>query len=208
MGLLEGEKVHLWTYPRFISAKSGKIYIDGLPLDKIQAASLRAHIGIVNQDSFLFHASVRDNIAFGKPDASQEEIEVAAKIAHAHLFISQLVDGYATPVGDRGVQLSGGQRQRICIARAILSNPSILLLDEATSALDTESERLVQNALDHLMHNRTTLVIAHRLSTIQRADLIVVLDQGRIVAQGTHESLLAEDGLYSRLIEMQQFTPY
>jgi len=162
-------------------------------------------IGTVNQESVLFNDTIFNNIAFGIAKARPEDVERAARIANAHAFILQTEKGYQTNIGDRGAKLSGGQRQRICIARAVLKNPPIMLLDEATSALDTESEKLVQEALYKLMENRTTVVIAHRLSTIQNADKIVVIDAGRIAEQGTHQELLANNGLYKRLIDMQQF---
>jgi len=193
--------------PRFIEPQSGKLLIDGLDIRSIKTESLRRQIGIVNQESILFNESIRQNIAFGRPDASDEEIIKAAKIANAHEFIIKTEKGYATNVGDRGIKLSGGQKQRICIARAVLMNPPILLLDEATSALDTASERLVQDALNNLMQHRTTLVIAHRLSTIKHADLILVLDNGEIIEQGNHHELIYNEGMYCRLIEMQQFKP-
>lgn len=189
--------------PRFHQPTLGKITIDGIDLREVSAKSIRSLIGMVNQESILFHDSIRNNIAFGKPDASEEEIEAAARIANAHEFILESEKGYQTQIGDRGSRLSGGQRQRICIARAVLQNPPILLLDEATSALDTESEHLVQDALQKLMVNRTTLVIAHRLSTIQKADHILVIEAGQITEQGTHFELLFRDGLYSKLIEKQ-----
>jgi len=201
-----GKSTLIDLIPRFLEATEGTILIDGLPLSKINTYSLRAHIGIVNQESILFNDSIRNNIAFGNPDASIENIIEAAKIANAHDFILKTPKGYDTNMGDRGVKLSGGQKQRVCIARAVLKNPSILLLDEATSALDTASEKLVQDALYKLMQNRTTLVIAHRLSTIQNADWIVVLDEGKIVEEGTHAELLFKEGLYARLIDMQQFS--
>jgi ATP-binding cassette, subfamily B, bacterial MsbA len=201
-----GKSTLIDLIPRFLEATEGTILIDGVPLSKINTFSLRSHIGIVNQESILFNDSIRNNIAFGNPDATLESIMDAAKIANAHNFITKTPKGYDTNMGDRGVKLSGGQKQRICIARAVLKNPSILLLDEATSALDTASEKLVQDALYKLMQNRTTLVIAHRLSTIQNADWIVVLDEGRIVEEGTHAELLFKEGLYARLIDMQQFT--
>jgi len=162
-------------------------------------------LGIVNQESILFNDSIFGNIAFGKTDATMEEVIAAAKIANAHNFIIETEKGYETNIGDRGTKLSGGQKQRICIARAVLANPPIMLLDEATSALDTESEKLVQDALNNLMKNRTSLIIAHRLSTIQNADLILVLESGKVVQQGTHQELLSQDGLYKRLINMQTF---
>jgi subfamily B ATP-binding cassette protein MsbA len=189
--------------PKFHTPTQGKITIDGIDLQKIEAESIRSLIGMVNQESILFHDSIRNNIAFGKPGASDQEVEAAARIANAHEFILATEKGYHTTIGDRGARLSGGQRQRICIARAVLQNPPILLLDEATSALDTESEHLVQDALQKLMVNRTTLVIAHRLSTIQKADHILVLENGKITEQGTHFELLFKEGSYRRLIERQ-----
>jgi subfamily B ATP-binding cassette protein MsbA len=162
-------------------------------------------MGFVNQESILFNDTIFNNIAFGKPHATLAEVEAAARIANAHEFIVKASHGYQTNVGDRGIRLSGGQKQRIAIARAVLSNPPIMLLDEATSALDTESEKLVQDALNKLMVNRTSVVIAHRLSTIQNADKIVVLDAGRIVEEGTHRELISNNSLYKRLIDMQTF---
>ncbi|WP_164110485.1 MULTISPECIES: ABC transporter ATP-binding protein [Sphingobacterium] len=191
--------------PRFMDVTSGAVRFDGKDLRDLNQDSLRALIGTVNQDSILFNDSIFNNIAFGSPFATMEEVEHAARIANAHDFILQTSDGYDTNIGDRGTKLSGGQRQRICIARAVLKNPPIMLLDEATSALDTESERLVQDSLYKLMENRTTVVIAHRLSTIQNADKIVVLEGGRIVEVGAHTELLTKNGLYRRLIDMQQF---
>jgi len=192
--------------PRFIQPQSGSILIDGHNIQDVTSDSLRALMGIVNQESILFNDTIFNNIAFGKPGATLQEVEAAARIANAHEFISATEHGYQTNIGDKGVKLSGGQRQRICIARAVLRNPPIMLLDEATSALDTESEKMVQDALNNLMKNRTSLVIAHRLSTIQNADLIIVLDNGNIVEQGTHLQLLEKDGLYRKLIEMQTFS--
>jgi subfamily B ATP-binding cassette protein MsbA len=192
--------------PRFIQPQSGSILIDGHNIQAVTSESLRALMGIVNQESILFNDTIFNNIAFGKPGATLQEVEAAARIANAHEFISATEQGYQTNIGDKGVKLSGGQRQRICIARAVLTNPPIMLLDEATSALDTESEKMVQDALNNLMKNRTSLVIAHRLSTIQNADLIIVLDNGNIVEQGTHLQLLEKDGLYRKLIEMQTFS--
>ena len=162
-------------------------------------------MGIVNQESILFNDTIFNNIAFGKTDATMEQVEAAARIANAHDFIMDTENGYDTNIGDRGSKLSGGQKQRICIARAVLKNPPIMLLDEATSALDTESEKLVQDALNNLMQNRTSLIIAHRLSTIQNADIIVVLESGNIVEQGTHTELVNKNGLYRKLIDMQTF---
>lgn len=200
-----GKSTLMDLIPRFIEPQEGVIYYDGKDIRNVTMESLRAQIGFVNQESILFNDSIFNNIAFGKPDATQEEVETAAKIANAHYFIMDTEKGYETNIGDRGVKLSGGQKQRINIARAVLKNPSILLLDEATSALDTESEKLVQEALNNLMKNRTSLVIAHRLSTIQNADNIIVLDKGNIVESGTHAELMAARGLYKRLVEMQTF---
>jgi subfamily B ATP-binding cassette protein MsbA len=190
--------------PRFYDPTAGRITVDGYDIRHLQMHSLREQIGIVPQETALFSGNVRDNIAYGKLDASQEEIEAAARAANAHEFILDLPQGYDTLVGERGVKLSGGQRQRIAIARAILKNPRILILDEATSSLDSESEQAVQEALVRLMRDRTTFVIAHRLSTITRADWIVVLDNGRIVEQGVHADLLThEGGLYRRMHSLQ-----
>jgi len=189
--------------PRFYEPTEGRILIDGVDIRDCTLRSLRAQIGIVSQDVVLFDESVAVNIAYGRPEATREEIVQAAKLAYAHEFIERLPSGYDTLIGERGVKLSGGERQRLAIARAILRDPAILILDEATSALDTESERVVQMALSNLMKNRTTLVIAHRLSTIQNADRIVVLDRGRIVEIGSHETLLLQNGPYRRLHAMQ-----
>jgi len=196
--------------PRFYDPSQGQICLDGIDLRDIQFESLRNQIAIVPQDTLLFSGSVRDNIAYGKLDASDSEIEAAARAANAHEFVLQLPQGYATKVGERGTKLSGGQRQRIAIARAILKDPRILLLDEATSALDSESEGLVQEALGRLMHpedntagNRTTIIIAHRLSTVHIADRIAVMDQGRLVEVGTHAELMDLHGLYYRLYSLQ-----
>ncbi|CAD5923792.1 Heterocyst differentiation ATP-binding protein HepA [Planktothrix tepida] len=189
--------------PRFYDPTGGSIVIDGQNLRDFDLQSLRKSMGIVSQDTFLFNASVRDNIAYAKPDATDEEIIFAAQQANAEEFITKLPQGFLTPIGDRGVLLSGGQRQRISIARAILQNPDILILDEATSALDTVSERLVQEAIDKLSHDRTTVVIAHRLSTIQKANQIAVLDQGCLAEVGTHDQLLAKGGKYAQLYTLQ-----
>lgn len=189
--------------PRFYDVNKGDIKIDGYSVREVTLNSLREQVGIVPQETMLFNGSVYDNILYGRLDATQEEIETAAKAANAHDFIMQLSDGYETKLGDRGVNLSGGQRQRIAIARAILKNPRILILDEATSALDTESERIVQEALDRLMVGRTSFVIAHRLSTIKNADKILVLEKGCLVEAGTHDELIALDGLYAHLYKIQ-----
>lgn len=189
--------------PRFYDVNKGDIKIDGYSVREVTLNSLREQVGIVPQETMLFNGSVYDNILYGRLDATREEIETAAKAANAHDFIMQLSDGYATKLGDRGVNLSGGQRQRIAIARAILKNPRILILDEATSALDTESERIVQEALDRLMVGRTSFVIAHRLSTIKNADKILVLEKGCLVEAGTHDELIALDGLYAHLYKIQ-----
>jgi len=191
--------------PRFMDVTGGEILFDGKNIKSLNQDSLRGLIGTVNQESILFNDTIFNNIAFANENATQEEVEAAAKIANAHDFILTTPEGYQTNIGDRGSKLSGGQRQRICIARAVLKNPPIMLLDEATSALDTESERLVQDALYKLMENRTTVVIAHRLSTIQNADKIVVLEAGKIVEVGSHLELINHNGLYKRLIDMQQF---
>lgn len=190
--------------PRYHDVTGGSILIDGHDVRDLNIRQLRSLIGNVNQEAILFNDTIRNNIAFGKPDATDEEIQAAARIANAHDFIMQTEHGYDTFVGDRGGKLSGGQRQRISIARAILKNPPILILDEATSALDTESERLVQEALERLMSSRTTIAIAHRLSTIRNASCIYVLHEGHVVEQGTHDRLIALNGYYKRLHDMQQ----
>ncbi len=200
-----GKSTLIDLIPRFIVPKSGQILFDGVDIETAVTDSLRAQLGIVNQESILFNDTIFGNIAFGKTDATMEEVMAAAKIANAHNFIIETEKGYQTNIGDRGAKLSGGQRQRICIARAVLKNPPIMLLDEATSALDTESEKLVQDALNNLMKNRTSLIIAHRLSTIQNADSIIVLENGKIVQQGNHQELMNEEGLYKKLINMQTF---
>ncbi|MCC5664660.1 ABC transporter ATP-binding protein/permease [Nostoc sp. CHAB 5784] len=189
--------------PRFYDPIAGSITIDGTDLREFDVVSLRKRMGIVSQDTFLFNDSVKNNIAYGRAEATEDEILAAAKRANAYEFISKLPQGFDTLIGDRGVMLSGGQRQRLAIARALLQNPEILILDEATSALDTVSERLVQSALDDLSRDRTTLIIAHRLSTVQKANQIAVLDQGQVVEVGTHEELLQKGGYYSRLYSMQ-----
>jgi subfamily B ATP-binding cassette protein MsbA len=189
--------------PRFYDVTEGTIYFDDIPIKNCPIGDLRDHIGIVSQESILFNATVRENIAFGKPNASMNDIIKAAKIANAHEFISDLENGYETNIGERGGKLSGGQRQRISIARAVLKNPNILILDEATSALDTESEKLVQDALDVLMKGRTTLIIAHRLSTIRNADQIIVLSKGEIKERGKHSELMDLKGIYFNLCSLQ-----
>jgi ATP-binding cassette subfamily B protein len=189
--------------PRFYDPQSGEILIDGIDIRDVQLKSLRRQIGIVPQETVLFSGAIAENIAFGQASYNLADVEAAAKIANAHQFISQLPDGYYTQVGERGVNLSGGQRQRIAIARAVLLDPRILILDEATSALDSESEALVQEALERLMQNRTVFIIAHRLTTVRRADRILVMEQGQIVESGTHEELLALERRYARFYAQQ-----
>jgi ATP-binding cassette subfamily B protein len=191
--------------PRFYDPTAGRITLDGVDLRRLAPRSLRAHIGAVMQEPVLFAGTIRENIVYGRPGASDDEVRAAARTANAATFVESLPDGYDTIVGERGVRLSGGQKQRIAIARAVLKDPKILILDEATSALDAESEYLVQEALDRLMRGRTTIVIAHRLSTVRGADRVVVLDAGRVVEVGSHDELMAEGALYRRLVE-RQFT--
>lgn len=200
-----GKSTLMDLIPRFHDPKTGSLKIDGHDYKDLTVESIRAQMGTVNQESILFNDTIFNNIAFGKPDATEEEVITAAKIANADEFITATEESYQTFVGDRGNKLSGGQKQRICIARAVLANPPIMLLDEATSALDTESEKLVQEALNNLMQNRTSIIIAHRLSTIQHADVIVVIDKGGIIETGSHSELMSRNGLYRRLIEMQAF---
>ena len=189
--------------PRFYDPSKGKITIDGIDIRDLRSADLRSMMGIVNQEPILFNDTIFNNIAFGVEGATMEQVVEAAKVANAHEFIMEKEEGYQTNIGDRGVKLSGGQRQRLSIARAILKNPPILILDEATASLDTESERIVQEALDHLMSTRTTIAIAHRLSTIKNADEIIVMKEGRIVERGRHDELLELDGYYKKLHDMQ-----
>ena len=191
--------------PRFYDPSAGEILIDGISLRDYTQESVRAHMSVVAQDTVLFNDTIENNIGMGKRGATHEEVVEAAKVANADCFIRECTDGYGTNIGDRGVKLSGGQRQRLSIARAVLKNPDILILDEATSALDTESEKLVQEALNKLLVGRTSVVIAHRLSTIHNADRIIVIDHGRIAEQGTHNELMARNGIYAKLIEMQSF---
>jgi subfamily B ATP-binding cassette protein MsbA len=189
--------------PRFYDVTGGSVRIDDCDLRDVTLASLRPQIGIVTQETVLFDDTIAANIAYGRPGATPEEIETAARAAHAHEFIEQLDLGYNALIGERGQRLSGGQRQRIAIARAILRDSPILILDEATSSLDAESEMLVQDALSNLMRNRTSFVIAHRLSTVRRADAIVVLERGRIVESGKHDELIGRAGAYAKLYELQ-----
>jgi len=189
--------------PRFHDPDSGSVLWDGIDIREAKIASLRRHIALVTQETILFNDTIRHNIGYGKPEATDAEIEEAARIAFAHDFISELPEGYDTIVGERGMFLSGGQRQRLAIARSILVDAPLLILDEATSALDAESERLVQRAIANLVRNRTTVVIAHRLSTVRRADMIVVMESGRIIEQGSHAELLMRGGQYKRLYDLQ-----
>jgi subfamily B ATP-binding cassette protein MsbA len=203
-----GKTTLLALLPRLYDVTSGQVLVDGIDVRDYSLHALRSAIAIVQQDSFVFSGTIRDNIAYGRPEASDEEIEQAAIAAHAHEFIAGFEEGYQTLLGERGVNLSGGQRQRLSIARAILKNPRILILDEATSSLDSESESLVQLALDRLMNGRTCFIIAHRLSTIRNADRILVLDKGRVAETGSHGELLAHGGVYARFIARQNATPF
>jgi len=188
---------------RFYDPQMGQVLIDGVDVRAVRLSDLRSQIGVVLQEPFLFSGTIAENIAYGKPDATPEEIMRAAKAANAHDFIMKFPDGYDTQVGERGGRLSGGERQRISIARAILHDPRILIFDEATSAVDTETEKQIQEAIERLVQNRTTFAIAHRLSTLRKADRIVVIDDGRIVEVGTHDELLDLRGHYWRLVQMQ-----
>jgi ATP-binding cassette subfamily B protein len=188
---------------RLYDPARGQVLLDGHAYDTLDPEWLRRQVGVVAQEPLLFSTSIADNIRYGRPDATDAEVEAAAKTANAHTFISGFPEGYATLVGERGIQLSGGQKQRVAIARAVLKDPRILILDEATSALDAESEHLVREALERLMQGRTTLVIAHRLSTVKDAHRVVVLEGGRVVQAGTHAALVGEEGLYRRLVEKQ-----
>jgi subfamily B ATP-binding cassette protein MsbA len=189
--------------PRFWDVTEGRITLDGRDVRQVKLAELRGAIGLVPQEPALFSGTIRENIAYARPDASLADIEQAARAAHAHEFIVRLPETYETIVGERGVKLSGGQRQRIAIARAILKDPRVLILDEATSSLDNESERLIEDALERLLVGRSTLIIAHRLSTVRRADRLVVMDHGRVAEEGSHAELLARGGLYARLYQFQ-----
>ena len=199
-----GKSTMVSLLPRFYDVTGGAVEFDGVDIRTVTLDSLRLQIGVVTQEPILFHDTIANNIAFGNPDGGTERIEEAARTAHAHEFVQELPAGYDTVVGDRGVMLSGGQRQRIALARAVMRDPAVLILDEPTSSLDSESERLIQEAMDTFVHGRTTIVIAHRLSTVLKANRIIVLEQGRIVQEGTHHQLIAQEGgLYRRLYEIQ-----
>ena len=202
-----GKTSTTYLIPRLYDVDTGSVEIDGIDVRKIRLASIGHIVGFVTQETYLFHSSIRDNLRYARPDATDAELEVAARAAAIHDRVMELPDGYDTIVGERGYKLSGGEKQRIAIARVLLKDPRVLILDEATSALDTVSERLIQSALEGLVAGRTTIAIAHRLSTILRADLILVYDRGRIVERGTHAELLAENGLYAKLYREQFATP-
>src|SRR5206468_775805 len=202
-----GKSTVVSLIPRFYDPVRGRVLIDGVDLRDCKLDSLRKHIGFVLQDTVLFHGTIRENIAYGRPDATDDEIVAAAKLGNADEFIARMPHGYDSMVGERGLTLSGGQRQRIGIARAVIRNTPVLILDEPTAALDTESERLVIEGLERLMKGRTTITIAHRLSTIRNADKIVVLKDGVVAEQGTHEELLALDGVYAALHRVQYEAP-
>jgi subfamily B ATP-binding cassette protein MsbA len=198
-----GKSTMVHLIPRFFDVTAGRILVDGMDVRDVSLASLRGQIGIVAQETMLFNDTVRNNIAYGQPQVSQQEVERAAQAALAHDFIERMPEGYNTVIGERGFRLSGGERQRLSIARALLKNAPVLILDEATSALDSESEALVQTALQNLMAGRTVFVIAHRLSTVRRADRIIVLEQGKIADEGSHDDLLTRLGTYRRLYDLQ-----
>jgi ATP-binding cassette subfamily B protein len=198
-----GKTTVTYLVPRFYDVQEGTVRIDDHDVRDVALESLGDVIGMVTQETYLFHTTIRRNLLYGKPSATQEELEAAARAAYIHDRITEMPEGYDTVVGERGYKLSGGEKQRLAIARVVLKDPRILILDEATSSLDTTSERLVQAALEPLMHGRTTIAIAHRLSTILRADVIFVLDRGRIVERGSHDDLLAAGGVYARLYEQQ-----
>jgi subfamily B ATP-binding cassette protein MsbA len=198
-----GKSTILSLILRFYDPQSGAILLDGVDLRSVTLDSLRSHMGIVTQDTFLFHDTIYSNILFGRPDASKEEVEAAAKLAYAHDFILAQPQGYESVVGDKGCMLSGGQQQRLSIARALLKNAPILLLDEATSALDSESERMIQSGLEKLAAGKTVVAIAHRLSTVLSSDMIVVMDKGQVAATGPHDELLAKSDIYRTLYEIQ-----
>jgi ATP-binding cassette subfamily B protein len=198
-----GKTTFISLLNRFYDPVAGAVYIDGVDIKQTSLSSLRDNISNVLQDTFLFNGSVYENISYGKPGATREQVEDAAKVARAHEFICGFEEGYDTIIGERGVRLSGGQKQRLSIARAILRDKPILILDEATASVDVETEKLIHDAMDSVMQNRTTIIIAHRLSTVKKADVIVVLDEGKIAEKGTHQELIAAGGLYSRLTNIQ-----